>query len=206
VPSGPACCGLTWISTGQLDGARARLRGTLDTLAPFVAAGLPVIGLEPSCTAVLRDDLLELLPDDARAPELAGAVRTLAELLGAARPDGTFWQPPRLDDVRVIAQPHCHQHAVMGYDADAALLRAAGAQVEVLAGCCGLAGNFGMERGHYEVSVAVAEHALLPALRAADDATVFLADGFSCRTQAEQLAGRSGVHLAQLLAERLPTG
>ena len=204
LPSGPACCGLTWISTGQLDGARTRLRSTLDTLTPFVAAGVPVVGLEPSCTAVLRDDLVELLPEDPRSAPLAAAVRTLAEMLGAPRPDGTRWAPPRLDGVRVVAQPHCHQHAVMGYAADTELLRAAGASVQVLAGCCGLAGNFGMERGHYDVSVAVAENALLPALRAADDDTVFLADGFSCRTQADQLAGRAGVHLAQLLAERLP--
>jgi Fe-S oxidoreductase len=204
VPSAPACCGLTWISTGQLDGARTRLRQTLDTLEPFVAAGLPVVGLEPSCTAVLRDDLAELLPDDPRSAALAAAACTLAELLSRQRPDGTVWRPPSLADVRVVAQPHCHQHAVMGYDTDAALLRSAGATVQVLAGCCGLAGNFGMERGHYDVSVAVAEHALLPALRAADADTVLLADGFSCRTQAEQLAGRTGVHLAQLLAERLP--
>ena len=203
VPSGPACCGLTWISTGQLDGARARLVRTLDTLEPFVAAGLPVVGLEPSCTAVLRGDLVELLPDDPRSAPLAGAVRTLAEVLSRPRADGTTWQPPRLDGVRVVAQPHCHHHAVMGYGADVDLLQAAGASVRVLAGCCGLAGNFGMERGHYEVSVAVAEHALLPALREEPDA-VLLADGFSCRTQADQLGGRRGVHLAELLAQRLP--
>ena len=94
----------------------------------------------------------------------------------------------------------------MGYDADRALLARAGATVRTLAGCCGLAGNFGMERGHYEVSVAVAENALLPALRAAPPGAVYLADGFSCRTQASQLAGVRGVHLAELLASRLPTG
>jgi FAD/FMN-containing dehydrogenase/Fe-S oxidoreductase len=207
MPSGPACCGLTWISTGQLDGARARLRQTVDTLSPFVAAGIPVVGLEPSCTAVLRQDLPELLPDDPQAAALSGAVATLAEFLEAATARGTItegWRPPRLDGVTVIAQPHCHQHAVMGFDADQRLLRAAGATVRTLAGCCGLAGNFGMERGHYEVSVAVAEHALLPALRAAEPGTVLLADGFSCRTQADQLAGYRGVHLAELLAGHLP--
>lgn len=198
VPAKPVCCGLTWISTGQLDGARRRLRAMLDTLAPFLEAGLPVVGLEPSCTAVARRDVLELLPDDPRARALAEATCTLAELLSRPRPDGTRWRPPSLAGLRVVAQPHCHHHAVMGYDADAALLRAAGAELDVLGGCCGLAGNFGMERGHYEVSVAVAENALLPALRAAPDA-VFLADGFSCRTQAEQLAGRRGLHLAELL-------
>ncbi|HMO11980.1 MAG TPA: (Fe-S)-binding protein, partial [Actinotalea sp.] len=145
---------------------------------------------------VLRSDLLELLPDDPRASAVAGAARTLAELLTA----DPQWRPPALDGLQVIAQPHCHQHAVMGYRADLELLRAAGAQVTALAGCCGMAGNFGMEAGHYDVSVAVAEHSLLPALRAAAPGTVLLADGFSCRTQAEDLAAVRGVHLAQLLA------
>jgi len=196
-----ACCGLTWISTGQLDAARTRLRGTLDVLVPFVDAGLPVVGLEPSCTAALRGDLPELLADDPRAARVSAAVRTLAELLGERAAAG--WTPPDLTGLDVLAQPHCHQHAEMGYRADLALLQDAGATVRALAGCCGLAGNFGMERGHYEVSVAVAEHALLPALRSARPGTVLLADGFSCRTQADDLAGVQGRHLAQLLADRL---
>jgi FAD/FMN-containing dehydrogenase/Fe-S oxidoreductase len=206
VPSGRACCGLTWISTGQLDGARARLRETLAVLAPFVLAGIPIVGIEPSCTAVLRQDLPELLPDDGRSGPVSKAVRTLAEFLTEqpGRLDSPRWEAPRLDEVRLIAQPHCHQHAVMGFQTDLRLLRAAGAQVQVLAGCCGLAGNFGMERGHYDVSVAVAERALLPALRQAEPGTLLLADGFSCRTQADQLAGRSGLHLAELLADHLP--
>ncbi|MGJ7441220.1 FAD-binding and (Fe-S)-binding domain-containing protein [Aquipuribacter sp. MA13-6] len=204
VLAGPgACCGLTWISTGQLDGARTRLRGTLDVLGPFVDAGLPVVGLEPSCTAALRGDLPELLPEDPRAARVSAAVRTLAELLTDRVAAG--WSPPDLSGLDVLAQPHCHQHAEMGYRADLALLRGAGAQVRALAGCCGLAGNFGMEAGHYDVSVAVAEHALLPALREAAPGTVLLADGFSCRTQADDLAGVQGRHLAQVLADRLPT-
>lgn len=206
MPSQSACCGLTWISTGQLDGARRRLRRTLDVLAPFALAGIPIVGIEPSCTAVLRHDLPDLLPDDIRSGAVSQAIRTMAELLTeqpGQRPDGR-WQPPRLDGVTVIAQPHCHQHAVMGFETDLRLLREAGADVEVLAGCCGLAGNFGMERGHYEISVAVAERSLLPALRRAAPGTVLLADGFSCRTQAEQLAGVQGMHLAELLASRLP--
>lgn len=208
VPSRPACCGLTWISTGQLDGARHQLRQTLDVLGPFASAGIPIVGIEPSCTAVLRQDLPELLPDDPRSGAVAGAVRTLAEFLTeqpGQQPDRR-WQPPRLDGVTVIAQPHCHQHAVMGFEADARLLREAGATLEILSGCCGLAGNFGMERGHYEVSVAIAEQSLLPALRRAAPGTVFLADGFSCRTQAEQLAGFHGIHLAELLATHLRPG
>jgi FAD/FMN-containing dehydrogenase/Fe-S oxidoreductase len=198
IPAEPVCCGLTWISTGQLDGARRQLRRTLAALDPAVRAGTPVVGLEPSCTAVLRGDITELLPDDPRAGKVRAATRTLAELLAG----DDRWAPPDLAGVRAVAQPHCHHHAVMGWHADSALLARAGADVTAVGGCCGLAGNFGVERGHYEVSRAVAETALLPAVRAAGDAVV-LADGFSCRTQLDQLAGVSGVHLAQLLASRL---
>ena len=202
VLAGPgACCGLTWISTGQLDAARTRLRGTLDVLSPYVDAGLPIVGLEPSCTAALRGDLPELLADDERAARVSAAVHTLAELLVLRRADG--WTPPDLSGLDVLAQPHCHQHAEMGYRADLDLLTGSGATVRALAGCCGLAGNFGMEAGHYEVSVAVAEHALLPALREARPGTVLLADGFSCRIQADDLAGVQGRHLAEVLADRL---
>jgi FAD/FMN-containing dehydrogenase/Fe-S oxidoreductase len=260
------CCGLTWISTGQLDGARRQLRRTLRALGPALDAGIPVVGLEPSCTAALRRDAAELLPGDRRAQALSGAVKTLAELLTAT--DG--WQAPDLSDVAGVAQPHCHQHAVGGWTTDAALLRDAGAAINAVGGCCGLAGNFGVERGHYEVSVAVAETALLPALRkakaeaanvtkapaatttdaataattdaataayaamttdaatsrragaeaatsarggiggetairdAVNPATVtVLADGFSCRTQLDQLANTPSLHLAELLASRL---
>jgi len=194
----PVCCGLTWISTGQLDGARRQLRRSLGALGPALRDGVPVVGLEPSCTAVLRGEVTELLPDDPRASRAKAATRTLAELLTGAGD----WEPPDLGGVRAVAQPHCHHHAVMGWHADSALLARAGAEVTAVGGCCGLAGNFGVERGHYDVSAAVAETALLPAVRAAGDAVV-LADGFSCRTQLDQLAGVSGTHLAQLLASRL---
>jgi FAD/FMN-containing dehydrogenase/Fe-S oxidoreductase len=201
VSTGTACCGLPWISTGQLHGARRRLRRLLDTLAPYPASGMPVVGLEPSCTAVLRTDLVELLPHDPRSALVRDRTRTLAEvLLDRARSSGPHrWSPPPLDGLPVVAQPHCHQHATAGYHADVALLQAAGAAVTTVAGCCGLAGNFGMEKGHYEVSVKVAGNGLLPALRQAPADAVLLADGFSCRTQAAQLAGRDSVHLAQLL-------
>lgn len=201
ITENPVCCGLTWISTGQLDGAQRQIRRTLDSLEPALAKGIPIVGLEPSCTAVLRSDAAELLPRDPRASQLRTAVRTLAELLGARQE----WQPPSLDGVTAVAQPHCHQHAVMGWEADADLLASAGAQVSAVGGCCGLAGNFGVVRGHYDVSVAVAESALLPAVRAAKADTVILADGFSCRTQIEQLADRRSVHLAELLAEHMET-
>ena len=199
VPDRRACCGLSWITTGQLDGARRQLRGLLDVLGPAAAQGLPIVGLEPSCVAALRSDLTDLFPEDARALAVSRSVCTLAELLtGDRRPDG--WGPPDLTGAQVLVQPHCHHHSVMGFDADRRLLAETGAEVTVLAGCCGLAGNFGMEKGHYEVSVAVAETSLLPALRASADRVIVLADGFSCRTQAEQLGDVRPLHLAQLLA------
>ncbi len=204
LPTASGCCGLTWISTGQLDGARKQLEKTIAGLLPAARAGVPIVGIEPSCTAVLRHDAAELVPtDDARA--VRDATVTLAELL-ARTPD---WSPPSLADVRVIAQPHCHHHAVMSWAADAALLTKAGADVQRLGGCCGLAGNFGVEKGHYDVSVAIAEQQLLPAVRAAAPGDVVLADGFSCRTQLDDLLGSlpdgtsRGTHLAELLAAHL---
>ena len=192
-----ACCGLTWITTGQLSGAKKHLASLLGVLAPFAASGIPIVGVEPSCTAVLRDDLLDLLPGDPRSLLVSGATRTLAEVLSAV--PASARRLPSLEGVEIVAQPHCHHYSVMGWDADQALLESLGARVTRLEGCCGLAGNFGMEAGHYDLSVAVASHSLLPSLSAKPDA-VYLADGFSCRTQAAQLAGRGGVHLATLLA------
>ena len=191
-----ACCGLTWVSTGQLDAARRIVARTVATLAPYVADGTPVLGLEPSCLAALRSDAVELT-DDPRAAEVAGGVLTLSELL-----ERLDWTPPDLTGTEVVVQPHCHHASILGFDADERLLTGAGARVTRVAGCCGLAGNFGMERGHYETSVAVAETHLLPAVRAAADAVV-LADGMSCRLQLADLAGVPAMHLAELLASRL---
>jgi Fe-S oxidoreductase len=195
VPADPACCALTWITTGQLDAARAVLGRTVRTLVPLVDAGIPVVGLEPSCTAVLRGDAAELL-DDPAAARVAKGTRTLAELLTST----PGWAPPRLDGLKVVAQPHCHHHSVLGWSADAALLADAGASVTRLGGCCGLAGNWGVERGHHDVSVAIAGQQLVPAVTDLAAEAVVLADGFSCRTQLEQLGERRGVHLAELLA------
>ena len=192
-----ACCGLTWITTGQLTGAKKHLTSLLSVLAPFAVSGIPIVGVEPSCTAVLRDDLLDLLPEDPRSALVSGATRTLAEVLSAVPASARHL--PSLEGVEIVAQPHCHHYSVMGWDTDQALLESLGARVTRLEGCCGLAGNFGMEAGHYDLSVAVASHSLLPTLDAQPDA-VYLADGFSCRTQAAQLTGRGGVHLATLLA------
>ena len=191
-----ACCALTWITTGQLVDARKILERTIATLAPYVASGVPVVGLEPSCLATLRSDAVELT-DDPRAPAVAEGMRSLAELLTEL--DVPL---PDLTGVEVVAQPHCHQAAVVGWAADQALLEKAGATVTRVAGCCGLAGNFGMEKGHYEVSVAIAETHLLPAVREHPQAVV-LADGMSCRVQLDDLADVPALHLAELLASRL---
>ncbi len=190
VPDGPVCCGLTWLSTGQLDTARQVVRRSLDVIRPHLDAGALIVGLEPSCTTVLRSDLARLLPGSEPL-----AVRTLAELL-VSLPD---WTPPqRTGDA--LMQVHCHQRAELGASADEQVLARTGLTLLPLPpGCCGLAGNFGFERGHYALSQAVGEMALLPAVRAASADTVVLADGFSCRTQIVQATGRRALHLAELL-------
>jgi FAD/FMN-containing dehydrogenase/Fe-S oxidoreductase len=195
VPRQRLCCGLTWISTGQLDTARRILRRSVNALAGYAATGTPIVGLEPSCTAVFRGDARSLLGDTPQVNAVAGAVRTLAEFLGGL-PD---WRPPDLNGLQVVAQPHCHHRAVLGWRADRDLLERAGAAVTEVGGCCGLAGNFGAERGHFELSAAIAGNDLLPAISAAGDGAVIVADGFSCRTQIAQLAGRRALHLAELL-------
>ncbi|MFJ3543853.1 FAD-binding and (Fe-S)-binding domain-containing protein [Streptomyces rubiginosohelvolus] len=199
-PPRGVCCGLTYVSTGQLDAARRVMRRTLDRLDLF--PGHPLVVLEPSCAATLRTDLPELLPDDPRAAELASFVRTFAQYLEEYAPG---WTPPRLDRP-VAGQTHCHQHAVLGDAAERRLRERLGLTGELSGGCCGLAGNFGFERGHWEVSVACAEERLLPAVREAAPGTELLADGFSCRTQLDQLAGRRARHLAEVMDEGLGDG
>ena len=194
------CCGLTYTTTGQLDRARTVLRRTLDLLQPHLAVDdLPVVVLEPSCAAALRTDLPELLPDDPRAHRLARSVVTFAEALERHAP---HWTPPRLDRP-VAGQTHCHQHAVLGDGPEQRLRAAAGLTGTLSGGCCGLAGNFGLEQGHQDVSRACAEEQLLPAVRAAAPDTVILADGYSCRTQLAHLGDRTGRHLAEVLADAL---
>ncbi|MEU9751966.1 FAD-binding and (Fe-S)-binding domain-containing protein [Streptomyces althioticus] len=196
---GRVCCGLTYISTGQLDRARAVLGRTLDLLEPVLATDAPLVVLEPSCAAALRTDAPELLHDDPRAARLASRVLTFAEALERYAPD---WTPPAVNRP-VTGQTHCHQHAVLGDGPDRRLREAAGLTGELAGGCCGLAGNFGFEKGHYDVSRACAEEQLLPSVREAPEDAVVQADGFSCRTQLEQLGGVRGRHLAEILAEAL---
>ncbi|MFI0447093.1 FAD-binding and (Fe-S)-binding domain-containing protein [Actinomadura sp. 6N118] len=200
MPPVAVCCALTWISTGQLGVAERVLTRTIRALAPRLRQGVPIVVLEPSCAAVFRSDAQELLSDNPDAQILAASTTSLPELLlDRAEP-----APLPGTGVRVLAQQHCHQHAIWGYEAETRLLDRVGVQVEVLdEGCCGLAGNFGFERGHYEVSTGAAELGLWPAVRAASDGTRVLADGFSCRTQIEAGTSARPVHLAELLAEVL---
>ncbi|MDH6486691.1 FAD-binding and (Fe-S)-binding domain-containing protein [Streptomyces sp. SAI-127] len=206
LPEEPLCCGLTWISTGQLATAERVLGRTVPRLAEHVRAGGLVVGLEPSCTAVFRSDAPELFPGDRDVRRLRDQTVTLAELLTEHSPG---YEPPHVPErsTKALAQVHCHQHAVLDWQADRTLLHRAGVDAEQLdSGCCGLAGNFGFEPGHLEVSEACAERVLLPRLRDEPPETVVLADGFSCRTQIHELdsGGHEAVHLAELLASALP--
>lgn len=204
VPPGDVCCGLTYVSTGQLDRARAVMRRTLERMGPLLDSDAPLVVLEPSCAAALKTDLVELLPGDERARDLAARVRTFAQTLEELAPE---WTPPRIGRP-VVGQTHCHQHAVLGDAPERRLREKAGLEGELSGGCCGLAGNFGFEAGHYEVSAACAEEQLLPSVRGATPESkggpLILADGYSCRTQLEQLGeGSRGRHVAEVLAEGL---
>ncbi|WP_067466257.1 FAD-binding and (Fe-S)-binding domain-containing protein [Actinomadura macra] len=199
IPPGGVCCGLTWHSTGQLGVTRRVLKRTLDILAPALDAGLPIVGLEPSCTVMLRNEAPELLPDDPRARRLGDVTVTLAELVAGHDGDWPFGTL----DAAAVAQVHCHQEAKGSYAPDLAVLARLGVDTDVIgAGCCGLAGNFGFEPGHWDVSQSCAERELFPKVRGADGELV-LADGFSCRTQVAQGTGHQALHLAQVLQRAL---
>lgn len=193
LPAGPVCCGLTWVSTGQL-GVAAQVQARTVEVLTRTGGDAPIIGLEPSCTAALREDLPRLVGASAAAT-IAARVRTFAELL-----DGV--EDAALPDMQgtAIHQPHCHQEASTGSDPDRRLLRRLGIDSTTLdPSCCGLAGNFGFEAEHYEVSQAVGERVVLPAVREAAADTLVLADGYSCRTQIHQGTGRGSLHLAEVL-------
>lgn len=192
------CCGLTWISTGQLREARKRLVRTATALDD--GTDRPIVVTEPSCAAALRKDLPELVDSEA-ARRVSLRVRSFAEQVSAQSASG--WVPNSALPQAVIVQTHCHEYAVFGAATQRRALRAVGiADVHEATGCCGVAGNFGFERQHYDVSMAVAEQALAPALRA-DPTAVVLTDGFSCHMQARQLtdnpAPSASFHLAQIL-------
>jgi Fe-S oxidoreductase len=175
----------------------------LRELRPQLRAGVPIVGLEPSCVAAFRDELPGLLPKDLDAKRLEGLVLTLSEFLQEHASD---WDVPKLDR-RAIVHGHCHQEATVGMDAERKLYERMGLDFEILdSGCCGLAGSFGFENGHHEISVDIAEQRLLPAVREAGESTLIVADGFSCKTQIEELSERRALHTAQLLEMALDHG
>ena len=195
LPPDGLCCGRPLYDYGMLTLAKRRLRRIVGALQAEIAAGVPVVGLEPSCVAVFRDELPSLLPsEDAR--RLSSQTVHLSELLER---DG--WEPPRLARTAVL-HGHCHHKAVMKTDAEEALLARLGVELEILdSGCCGLAGSFGYEGGeHYDLSMQVGERVLFPAVRAAPEDALLVADGFSCRQQVAHGTGRRALHLAEVLA------
>jgi Fe-S oxidoreductase len=198
--AGQGCCGRPMISKGMLDKARRLARRNIDALAPLARAGLPIVGLEPSCILTLRDEYLEFYPDDEDARAVAGATRLLEELL-LERPGLTLQAAGR----KVYLHNHCHSRALVGSGPLLELLRKAGAEVqESGAGCCGMAGSFGYEREHYEVSMQIGGMQLFPEVTAAiEGGAVVVAPGTSCRTQVRDGTGESAIHPAVFLAECL---
>jgi FAD/FMN-containing dehydrogenase/Fe-S oxidoreductase len=195
IPGPVLCCGRPLYDYGMLPTAKRWLKQIIAELREPVSEGIQVIGLEPSCVAVFRDELVNLFPDDLDARRLSQASLTLGEFLTRIG-----YEPPRRDG-RAIVQVHCHHGAVLGYDAERELLERTGLELEFPdSGCCGMAGSFGYERGQrYDVSMACGERVILPAVRDSDPDTLIIADGFSCREQIEQATGRKPVHVAQLL-------
>jgi FAD/FMN-containing dehydrogenase/Fe-S oxidoreductase len=196
VPRGRVCCGRPLYDFGMLDLAKHMLKRCLGKVRDEVRAGVPIVVLEPSCASVFRDEMRSLLPDDPDVTRVSSQVFLLGEFLARFAPEHAWPQLNR----RALVHGHCHQKAVLDQKGEESILRALGLECDVLdAGCCGMAGAFGFEREHYEVSVRVAEHRLLPAVRAAHEDTLIVAGGFSCREQIRQLTGRSALHLADVI-------
>jgi FAD/FMN-containing dehydrogenase/Fe-S oxidoreductase len=195
LPSGHVCCGRPLYDYGMLTMARRYLHRVLDLLREDIRAGVPVIGLEPSCLAVFRDELVNMLPHDEDAKRLASQSFHFAEFL-----DNEGYEPPPLPR-KALLHGHCHHKATGGIGGEQKLLEAMGMEVDAPdSGCCGMAGSFGFEAGHYDISMACGERVLLPEVRKASPDALVVADGFSCRTQIEQgNTGRRGLHVAQVL-------
>jgi FAD/FMN-containing dehydrogenase/Fe-S oxidoreductase len=201
IPRDRLCCGRPLYDHGMLTAAKRRLLEILESLRGEIEAGTPIIGLEPSCVSVFRDELLRFFPDDPLARQLSRQVRFLTEFL--VEHDAV---PARGMRGRAVVHPHCHERASLCLDDDIAVLKATGLDFTVLdAGCCGMAGAFGFERGHFDVSRAVGERVLLPAVRAASAGTYIVTNGFSCREQITQLTGRRVWHIAEVLAQAADT-
>jgi Fe-S oxidoreductase len=199
VPKGHICCGRPLYDFGLLAAARTYLSKVLERMTPQIDAGLPFIFLEPSCASVFKDELRELFPNDERAKRLSAQVWLLADWLTAEAPE---LAAGGLAGTHILVHGHCHHKAVFGgAGSEIALLRGAGATVEAIeAGCCGMAGPFGFEADKFEVSKAIAQEGLLPAVQAAAAETLIVADGFSCREQIDQLTERRAMHFAEALA------
>jgi FAD/FMN-containing dehydrogenase/Fe-S oxidoreductase len=199
IPKRHICCGRPLYDFGFLDQARRYLLRILEEFEPQINAGIPVVMLEPSCASVFRDELVNFFPNDRRAIRLSKQTMMLSEIL-AQRSDN--WQPPQMSGRRIIVHGHCHQKTQMTMKDEMALMRATGAEVELLdSGCCGMAGPFGFEKDKFDVSQLLGERVLLPAVRAAGDADILVSNGFSCREQIAQNSPRRAIHLAELLAE-----
>ena len=198
LPAQHLCCGRPLYDFGLLDTAKEYLQRTLDALAPQLAAGIPVVVLEPSCASVFRDELPNLLPHDPRAARLRDQTLLLSEFLVQHAP---AYRPPRIAG-KMIVHGHCHHRATMGMQDEMQLLRASGADVQLLdSGCCGMAGPFGFERDKYAISQILAERVLLPAVRLAEQTgTIIVSDGFSCSEQITQNTAAKPRHLAEVLA------
>ncbi|HLJ80240.1 MAG TPA: FAD-linked oxidase C-terminal domain-containing protein, partial [Ktedonobacterales bacterium] len=198
IPARSLCCGRPLYDFGMLDTAERLLRQILDTLRPQIEAGVPIVGLEPSCISVFRDELVNLFPNDADARRLKEQTFMLSEFLAQK---AESYEPPTLRR-KALVHGHCHHKSVLGMDAELSLLKQVGLDIEELkSGCCGMAGAFGFERSgeHYDVSIKCGERVLLPAVRDAAKDTLILADGFSCREQIAQCTDRQALHIAQVL-------
>ncbi len=196
VPQQALCCGRPLYDYGMLNTARRLLRKILDTLRPQMEQGVPVVGLEPSCVAVFRDELIDLFPNDEDAKRLSQQTSLLSEFL---EKQAEHYQFPQLHR-KAVVHGHCHHKAIMGMKDEEAVLSRLGLDYRALdSGCCGMAGAFGFEKDHYDVSIKVGERALLPTVRNADKDTLIIADGFSCREQIDQTTDRHALHIAQVI-------
>ena len=196
VPRTPLCCGRPLYDFGMLDKAKDYLTRIMTSLSLEIDSGLPIVVLEPSCASVFRDELRGLFPNDARATRLRQQTFLLSEFLGSR---AAGYTPPKLNR-KVLLHGHCHHKALMTLSAEEALLNNMGVDLQSPdTGCCGMAGAFGFEREKFQISQAIGERALLPAVRAAAAETLIVSDGFSCREQIAQLTGRKALHLAEIL-------